>query len=671
MAKYSYIQDIKIRDYIDYLPVKIQYTRILILNPINGSVERTIDGYATAGSINVNGSSSVRRTGSITLVADENTYDALTLAKLISEVDSILYPGRQIAIEVGIKNTGLEYRQYPIFWFPLGVFLISSPSFSHTTSGLTIQLKLNDKMSLLNGENGGSFSTAITHSPEKRTTEDGSAIYVKPLIKDLMYSLLTDIAGLREDEFLIEDLPEEILQTITWLPTDGVSKAYLYPIIDSIYPGFEYGLSTDETVGGIQVEPNGIMGKQYTDYVSPIELTSNFNDSIQTVLEAIKNALGNKEYFFDEDGVFHFRNMRTFLEYGQAATDLSEALGSALINQGSYASYFFKDGALVSAYANNPQWAKIKNDLVSWGDKSQLRYHLAIGARPDEVLEETWYIQTYKDNAGYIRASFASRAQPQNANTYNKVVTIKDWRRKLYFAAIETPFKDRTLFERELVENIPLMINLETGKQLSVDQIKYYLDIIDPTKLPDIMRALMDNKNNDLSPAELKTLTDFNKYAVEKIGRRSYVVSDDDINYLTQPPVPTVYGKEIVFLLNDGDKDNPDNPYAPTNRKLEELVKQGQAYCVLNTEQWKNVVEGARLKSAYDVLRSALNNYIFETSSISLTTIPIYHLDVNQRIYVKDEDSGIEGDYLIQSLSIPLATNGTMSISAVKAINMI
>jgi hypothetical protein len=49
--------------------------------------------------------------------------------------------------------------------------------------------------------------------------------------------------------------------------------------------------------------------------------------------------------------------------------------------------------------------------------------------------------------------------------------------------------------------------------------------------------------------------------------------------------------------------------------------------------------------------------------------LPVYYLEPNTRIFVKDEDSGVEGEYIINKLTVPLAYNGTMSISATKAIS--
>ena len=54
-----------------------------------------------------------------------------------------------------------------------------------------------------------------------------------------------------------------------------------------------------------------------------------------------------------------------------------------------------------------------------------------------------------------------------------------------------------------------------------------------------------------------------------------------------------------------------------------------------------------------------------------MTTIPVYYLEPNTRVYVHDEESGINGQYIISKMTIPLTYNGTMSITATKAVDRI
>ena len=72
-------------------------------------------------------------------------------------------------------------------------------------------------------------------------------------------------------------------------------------------------------------------------------------------------------------------------------------------------------------------------------------------------------------------------------------------------------------------------------------------------------------------------------------------------------------------------------------------------------------------KSAVDVMQEFINNYLYCVESISITSVPIYQLQPNTRIMVYDEKSKINGEYLVNRISIPLAFNGTMSISATKS----
>jgi hypothetical protein len=48
---------------------------------------------------------------------------------------------------------------------------------------------------------------------------------------------------------------------------------------------------------------------------------------------------------------------------------------------------------------------------------------------------------------------------------------------------------------------------------------------------------------------------------------------------------------------------------------------------------------------------------------IDITCVPIYMIDVNDLIYVKNNEINVNGKYCVTNLSIPLKWNGTMSIS--------
>ena len=76
-------------------------------------------------------------------------------------------------------------------------------------------------------------------------------------------------------------------------------------------------------------------------------------------------------------------------------------------------------------------------------------------------------------------------------------------------------------------------------------------------------------------------------------------------------------------------------------------------------------------KSAYDVMEEYINLYLYCIESITINSIPIYHLQPNTRVMVYDENSKINGEYLVNKITIPLTFNGTMSVSAVKSAEII
>ena len=99
------------------------------------------------------------------------------------------------------------------------------------------------------------------------------------------------------------------------------------------------------------------------------------------------------------------------------------------------------------------------------------------------------------------------------------------------------------------------------------------------------------------------------------------------------------------------------------------IVNEKTGYTYINISDWAKdlFTYSAQGISAKDYIDSQLYNYSYCIEEISLTTIPIYYLEPNTRIFIYDKKSHIEGEYLIKTLSIPLQYNGLMSISATKA----
>ena len=154
----------------------------------------------------------------------------------------------------------------------------------------------------------------------------------------------------------------------------------------------------------------------------------------------------------------------------------------------------------------------------------------------------------------------------------------------------------------------------------------------------------------------LDTNGSINKYAVKIIGDRAKAVNDTKITSINFREVPT-----ILFMDNKADVDDH--------------LFTGYYRCVLADKDIKlNRNDGkvdftisARGKSTKDVLDTMLYNYSYCPESVSITSLPVYYLEPNTRILIYDENSKINGEYIMTKYTLSLTYNGTMSITATKA----
>lgn len=75
----------------------------------------------------------------------------------------------------------------------------------------------------------------------------------------------------------------------------------------------------------------------------------------------------------------------------------------------------------------------------------------------------------------------------------------------------------------------------------------------------------------------------------------------------------------------------------------------------------------AQGKSAKDRLDELLYQHGYCVESASVTAIPVYYLEPNVRVYIYDEKTGVDGEYIVSKITLPLTYNGTMSLTTTKA----
>ena len=191
----------------------------------------------------------------------------------------------------------------------------------------------------------------------------------------------------------------------------------------------------------------------------------------------------------------------------------------------------------------------------------------------------------------------------------------------------------------ELKQEFPKIFDLEKQQFIDEmfehpDQINYFLDFIDED-------------------------SELGQYSVNNIGRRAKIIADNNegVNCVFQPIIP-----DIAFLQT-GDKD-----LIETRKKL---INIGQYWTQIPSQLSSLLVTGGSLNSCFEKIKDLLYQYTHLNNTISITSLPLYYLEPNTRITVEDDPAGIYGDYIIQSISLPLDISSTMTINAYKALQKI
>lgn len=389
-----------------------QYVRLTLLN-WNEEPLKEIQGVIASGSLSKDGSSSIRRTCSLTASIDSGEYD-------IENMSYDFAINKKIFIEIGVENHSNQFLDYHILWFPQGVFFIASASASSSvSSAVSLQLTLKDKMCGLSGDVSGTLPAAVIF--DEMDTQDASGAYVtkKILIYDIIQELVNHYGGEDLNNIVIEDVPRRIKRVMKWT---GSNPLYLVPKQSGSAGVVWYAAYIDkpETLedGTIEILSGQDCGYVYDDFVYDSELSANLGESVTSVLDKIKSYLGNFEYFYDEFGVFHFREVKNYLNTTQATTLVNDMKKHDYLVETTTGKsvYTFSDKDNIISISKTPQLNNIKNDFIIQGKRQginsqqqvDVRYHLCIDRKPLPVTSDERgnnYYNTYYNLLLYTEES--------------------------------------------------------------------------------------------------------------------------------------------------------------------------------------------------------------------------------------------------------------------------
>lgn len=435
-----------------------------------------IQGKVKEGSLNVDGSSAVRRVCTLNMHVDNTNYNLTSLANEVSL-------NKKIKIFVGLTNMTKDYQDFgSVIWFPLGVYVLTEGSITHNTTENSLAITAQDKMCLLNGDVSGQIqSPAELHRVQLWNEEKGKYEFQDLLIYDVIKNAVMKLGGENPAKIIINDVPLEYK-----VPLQYVGFKTLY--FDRNNNQLEDVYTTNDPRVDRILRTNDFAGYEMRPMTYPKELIKVAGDTVASVLEEIKGVLGNFEYFYDIDGNFIFQEVKNYTNNSfLPLTELSDGHYAADFSKTPNV-YSFKEKDIVQSFSNLPDWKGIRNDFVVWGMRqggagitgAPIMFHLTIDNKPflPPTYDKPWqqFLVEYGDN------------NPSDPGPYYQ----------------------------ELKGKLPQVYNSETNKwQSDSSNYTYYFDMIDAK-------------------------SELGKFSVSTIGRRTKTIVDENVTIMYPPVIPDV-----------------------------------------------------------------------------------------------------------------------------------
>ena len=402
------------------------FAKIVSLDYDENPIEE-ITGRVSSGTVSIDGSSSVRRSCSLSLIAQElNIHDfywgLTTKFKLYS----------------GLKNN-INSKYPDIIWFPLGMFVISSFNTSQSTNSYTVSIQGKDKMCLLNGTLGGTIMSLTADFGTETIEDESGESYKQDLsIKNIIREVVHEYAREPYHNIIINDLDTYGLELMEYRGSSpmyilinqsdeavnirmdlSMDNMYLGKYKDgqyiwSIKPGIfldkpevmidGYSLVTvyDTRLESLDVEqhPDRIsthrngkdddgndnyytvmkaeygssVGYKVTELTYSGDLIAQVGSPVTTaVLDKIVSMLGDFEYFYDLQGRFIFQRKKTYINTSWNNIRSDSENKQVYVESAAYTSevtYSFENSNLITSFQNSPDFDNLRNDYSIWGTKT-------------------------------------------------------------------------------------------------------------------------------------------------------------------------------------------------------------------------------------------------------------------------------------------------------------
>ena len=739
---------------LDSYPHKTVYAKIILLNFDELPVQE-IQGRISAGNVNIDGASAIRRTCSLTMITNEE------------QIDNIYWGLKnKFKLEIGLENN-INFDYPDIIWFKQGLFVITDLNESLNASNHTINISGKDKGCLLNGEIGGSIPSTTNFSKMDVNEINGNNIITTTLdipIKEIIKNAVISFGGESLHNIVINDIDNygmelmsykgdsplymlfnEKAQMVTNMTFSGknrkckywdsrekewkINESMNFTDTNFIFNSYVDQMATenrtfvwdnqtqDFNYSVIKFKKDESVGYRKTELIYPGDLIANAGESVTSVLDKIKNMFSTFEYFYDIDGKFIFQKKKTYVNTSWNNVKVSEdeiyVDAAALTSQTIYS---FNDNQMLTAISKQPSLTNLKNDFSIQGTrKSATGADILIHMRY-AISDKPVKYHSIKEDKTYVSYEYMDYIKDEKVNSNNfdqKIYYIRntqgkfekakeyienqvyyygmdwqeeryDWRELIYQMALDYyKYNQQDDFLSLIAINNPTYFPTgKTGYEMFYTDLQgFWRQIYNPEAIGEegqyielpVFGGTKEhydtftgfNENVEKNTAVLNFWFDFmdttgemGRYSIQTIGHRPKAVNDSKtaaIYYKQVPQVLFVSGNELQNLSKKNLKDF----YNLSGYNFIQISPIYEKYFTISSRQ----------KSAQDALDELLYQHLYCSENITLTSIPIYYLQPNNRIFVRDKKTNTNGEYLINKITIPLTYNGISSINAQLAPN--
>lgn len=614
-----------------YRRLKIRVDLLSFSMRVVGSLE----GNVVSGSIKIDANADIRRTADISMVVTDSSFD-------VGE-DKKIWMDKYIQIYIGLVNISDSTE-----WINMGVYIIGNPTKTYDATNHTLSFQAYDLMSKMTGLRNGQIPGVPTLIPA------GSSI------RGTMASTVSQLGGF--NNFIIQDNPQDVPYDIQ-IETGG----YVYDIIAKLRD-----ISANwETFFDV----NGIFRYQ--------PINAYYSDEIIADNDIFDYTVTNITQKFDFENVKNvievFGKSLDPMRYGDVAT-LSGSTYSVTISE-----LDVLTPSLTIGFTTPPNNGTVNNAKLKINGFDPLPLLNEDGSAVTLSESDTYFVvmnqSKFLDDTGDSTAATYSATATVEGNMYNlDLPTFTSW--------TQGAIIDMTIPSMKLVLNekktytivgtdvaIPSagevcyikILSSTTAKFVSPEKVKYDLDNVTANgltynvRVADINSFATNNVIRFEAPyIEKSPNVQINNHLACQIYDSTGTTKTNLIqlaNHTYKIKIPVNSGlvylghQQIYATVSDT---NPESPFY-----VEKDI--GEIHLVLKDGEYNNIYTD---QLALERARYELYLHCRMQDTIDLTMVPLYWLDVNQKIYINK--AGINAAYITKSIQIDLSPTGSMQVNAIR-----